>query len=276
MILEVINILNKIYLKFKFFLKQYKFLKVLHSYIIKLITFYKKKIYLIIFKSHEYKKFLKDKREFLSKGGKIDEIREALNDFEDNAGIAKGHYFHQDLLVANMVYKNSPVKHLDIGSRIDGFVAHVAAFREIEVLDIRKLNPIVHSNIKFKQKDLMQNFSESLAYDSISCLHALEHFGLGRYNDPIRPDGHLMGYENIIKLLQINGLLYISFPIGVKKVIFNQRRVFHYKEILMWSNQVRIERFDYVDDEGNLILDTDIDNAKNVNYGCGIYTLKKY
>ena len=35
--------------------------------------------------------------------------------------------------------------------------------------------------------------------DSISCLHALEHFGLGRYNDPLDPNGHLKGFNNISK-----------------------------------------------------------------------------
>jgi hypothetical protein len=29
--------------------------------------------------------------------------------------------------------------------------------------------------------------------DSLSCLHALEHFGLGRYGDPIDPRGHEKG-----------------------------------------------------------------------------------
>jgi hypothetical protein len=53
------------------------------------------------------------------------------------AGEAKGHYFHQDLYVAQKVYENKAIKHVDIGSRIDGFVAHVASYRKIELFDIR-------------------------------------------------------------------------------------------------------------------------------------------
>ena len=49
--------------------------------------------------------------------------------------------------------------------------------------------------------------------DSISCLHALEHFGLGRYNDPLDPNGHLKGFNNMVKMLKRGGKLYISFPI---------------------------------------------------------------
>jgi len=65
-----------------------------------------------------------------------------LDDRFDQSGTASGHYFHQDLLVASRIFINNPEKHVDIGSRIDGFVAHVASFREIEVFDIRSLEKI--------------------------------------------------------------------------------------------------------------------------------------
>ena len=29
--------------------------------------------------------------------------------------------------------------------------------------------------------------------DSLSCLHTVEHIGLGRYGDPVNCDGHLVG-----------------------------------------------------------------------------------
>ena len=38
--------------------------------------------------------------------------------------------------------------------------------------------------------------------DSVSCLHALEHFGLGRYGDPVDPDGHLKGFRNLRRIVQ--------------------------------------------------------------------------
>lgn len=41
---------------------------------------------------------------------------------------------------------------------------------------------------KFKQADLVRPVEGMAGYcDSLSCLHALEHFGLGRYGDPIDP-----------------------------------------------------------------------------------------
>jgi hypothetical protein len=140
------------------------------------------------------------------------------------SGTASGHYFHQDLLVAKKIFQRQPTKHVDIGSRVDGFVAHVATFRKIEVLDIRT-PPTQVTNIVFKQCDFMAPLEkEWYEYsDSISCLHALEHFGLGRYGDPIDIDGHLHGFNNLGKLLQSDGILYFSVPIGGCPIIVKSR-----------------------------------------------------
>jgi hypothetical protein len=224
--------------------------------------------------------FRRIRKEFIDRGGRIDFIYPIWSDLSANAGTNKGHYFHQDLLVANLINQANPIRHIDIGSRIDGFVAHVAAFREIEVLDIRHLEPSIHSNIKFSMLDLMSDISESDITDSLSCLHAIEHFGLGRYGDPINPNGHLIGLENMVKLLKKNGTLYISFPItsSATKVYFNAHRVLNYQEILSWSGSENLvlKNFDVVDDQGDLFLNQDINNLRHkMIYGCGIYTLVK-
>jgi cyclopropane fatty-acyl-phospholipid synthase-like methyltransferase len=92
--------------------------------------------------------------------------------------------------VARWVYENRPIRHLDIGSRTDGFIAHVAVFREVEMLDIRDIQSNV-KNIVFNLEDLMQLPEELVGrFDSVSSLHAIEHFGLGRYGDPIDANGH--------------------------------------------------------------------------------------
>ena len=109
-----------------------------------------------------------------------------FTDYDDQAGSATGHYFHQDLLVASFIHNKNPLRHIDIGSRIDGFIAHVASFRSIEVMDVRDLKGTGHENISFIKADLMNKDSaQNNITDSISCLHAIEHFGLGRYGDPV-------------------------------------------------------------------------------------------
>ena len=234
-----------------------------------------------IFSLRHYPKYRTQYKEFQKLGGKITQKYAIFSDYDDQAGSASGHYFHQDLLVASFINKNNPIRHIDIGSRIDGFIAHVASFRKIDVMDVRDLNSTGHSNISFIKADLMNKDSgQNNITDSISCLHAIEHFGLGRYRDPVDPKGHIKGFNNIIRMLKQDGTLFISFPIGKdNEVHFNAHRVFHPKDIFSWAenkDSLNLERFDYVDDAGKLHQNIDIENTKlNVVFGCGIYTFKK-
>lgn len=207
--------------------------------------------------------------------------RPILNDKFDTSGIMSGHYFHQDLLVAKKIFKNNPEKHIDIGSRTDGFVAHVAVFRKIEIFDIRPQQSSIE-NISFKQVDLMKLPENLINYtDSISSLHAIEHFGLGRYNDPIDFYGHEKALNNIYKILKTNGIFYFSVPIGPQRIEFNAHRVFNLNYLInLFSNKYTIKSFSYIDDNGYLHNDTELTekNIKNncdCSYGCGIFELLK-
>jgi len=224
-------------------------------------------------------KFYKDKKQWLDQGGKITRVFRILSDYSDSAGTVKGHYFHQDLLIARLIHDHNPKRHIDIASRIDGFVAHVASFREIEVVDVRPLPKSEHENIKFRQADLM-NPQDLGQTDSLSCLHAIEHFGLGRYTDPIDVNGHIKGIKNLVGMVSDGGRLYLSFPIGqADEVHFNAHRVFHVSSIFdhpSIQKHMTLQRFDYVDDRGDLHLDTSVTEVdRNIKYGCGIYTFEK-
>lgn len=227
-------------------------------------------------------KYIYDLTSFRIKGGKVNGIYPILTDFNDSAGVAKGHYFHQDLLVAERIFKENPTRHIDIGSRIDGFIAHVASYRQIEIFDIRNLESKSHPNIKFRQKNLMEvdNQDHEIA-DSISCLHTIEHFGLGRYGDFLDPNGYKQGFDNLFKMLKPNGILYISFPISnVSRTEFNAHRVFNPLDIFTWSENceyLELKCFDYVDDDGDLHVDCNLNqDFSGLRYGCGIYTFKKH
>lgn len=111
----------------------------------------------------------------------------------------------------------NPRRHIDVGSRVNGFVVHVAAFRKIEIVDVRPFASSAHKQISFVQRDIMSDAVPSTPVaDSISCLHAIEHFGLGRYGDPIDSVGRLRGFTNLVRMLEPGGHLYISFPISRK------------------------------------------------------------
>lgn len=160
--------------------------------------------------------------------GRMD-FKPCLFDRFEEGGTTKDEYFWQDLLVARMVFAAHPQKHVDIGSRVDGFVAHLASFRDVEVFDVRPITSVI-PGVTFKQADLMKPLSaqaEDVGYcDSVSCLHAIEHFGLGRYGDPIDAKGYERGLANMAALLQPGGRFYLSTPVGVERVDFNANRVF--------------------------------------------------
>jgi hypothetical protein len=164
-------------------------------------------------------------------------IMPCLHDRYEEGGATKNEYFWQDLLVARSIHEAKPVKHVDIGSRVDGFVAHVASFRDCEVFDVRPISNAV-PGVVFRQADLMN--PDSLPHtargggycDSLSCLHALEHFGLGRYGDPVNPFGYQRGLANMANLLQPGGTFYLSTPIGQERVEFNANWVFDPRSIV--------------------------------------------
>lgn len=199
----------------------------------------------------------------------------------DQSGTARGHYFHQDLLVAHRIFERNPERHVDVGSRVDGFVAHVAAFRPIEVLDIRPMDSKVR-NIVFKQADLISPPADMLgSCDSLSCLHAIEHFGLGRYGDPIDFEGHIKGLHSLYTLLKPGGTLYLSCPIGPQRIEFNAHRVFAVKYLLaLMEGRFKLRNFSYVDDRGDLhenvpITDELLATNGGCRYGCGIFEMEK-
>lgn len=224
-------------------------------------------------------RYLAQRRAFQRLGGRIDETYPVFSDYDAQAGSIVDHYFHQDLLVAGYVRQAAPRRHVDVGSRIDGFVAHVASFREIEVLDVRPLADIGHPNIRFLQADLMSEAqAQAEITDSLSCLHALEHFGLGRYGDPLDPEGHLKGFRNLCRMLRPGGTAYISFPVGHRtQVCFNAQRIFHPLELLGWLGaDMSLLRFDFIDDAGQLHRDWDLQSRlPQAQFGCGIYTIRK-
>ena len=230
--------------------------------------------------------FLKDRNKFkqlTNLEGDIRDIswRPILFDKTDSGGTMTGHYFHMDLFVSQLVFKNNPTKHVDVGSRVDGFVAHVAAFRPIEIFDIRPIESKV-DNISFVQADFMVQDPKLANYaDSISCLHAIEHFGLGRYNDPIDVNGHKKGLENMYHVLQTGGKFYFATPIGRLRVEFNGHRVFSLQYLLdIFKDKYKIDSFSYVDDKGDLyknvvLTEERIATNAGCHYGCGILEMTK-
>jgi hypothetical protein len=117
--------------------------------------------------------------------------------------------------------------------------------------------------------------------DSLSSLHAIEHFGLGRYGDIIDIDGHLKAINNLYEMLKPNGKFYFSVPIGKQRIEFNAHRVFSIKYLLkILGDKFIIDAFHFVDDKGDLfenanLSEESVNSNFECNYGCGIFELTK-
>jgi SAM-dependent methyltransferase len=172
-----------------------------------------------------------------------------LNEWDESAG-GLGDYFFQDQLVASWIFEAKPRRHVDVGSRLDGFIGSLSVFREVEVIDIRP-QPSPVRNVRFHQLDLMRPLPPEWigCTDSLSCLHSIEHFGLGRYGDTLDADGHLKGLSQLKKMVKPGGIFYLSTPIGHERVEFNAHRVFAAETLLGWfAEDWKIERSAVIDD----------------------------
>ena len=197
-----------------------------------------------------------------------------LSDKFENAGIATGHYFWCDLVCARWIYKDKPAELLDVGSRIDGFVAHILTFRQINVLDIRDMSSQV-VGLNFLKSDLSKPNIKIGEYDAISSLHAIEHFGLGRYGDPLDIDGWKQALCNFHLNLKESGTLYLATPISEENTIhFNAHRTFNFEYLLKNCEEVgfRVLECVFIDDHGNLAEFSQL--GKNYAYSCAIMKLQ--
>jgi len=186
-----------------------------------------------------------------------------LHDWRGEAGEIRHEYFWQDLLVARLIFQANPRKHVDAGSRIDGFVTHVASFREIEILDIRPLRKAI-PGVAFRQVNILNPPDGLRGYcDSLSCLHALEHIGLGRYGDPLDPRGPEKAFNNLARMLELGGMFYLAVPCGRERVEFNGHWVFSVETISGWASKcaLRMKSISVIDHEGVL---TEADSSDKI------------
>jgi Caenorhabditis protein of unknown function, DUF268 len=202
-------------------------------------------------------------------------LKPMLYDFSEEAGVADRHYFYQDLWAARKIFAARPLSHFDIGSRIDGFVAHVLTFMPVCVMDIRPLTSEV-SGLTFVQADATElaNLDDD-SVESLSCLHAAEHFGLGRYADPVDPTACFRAMAAMQRVLRPGGRLYFSAPVGTERLEFNAQRVFDPGTILTTFADLQLLNFAAVDDGGVFHPEADPNVFARAWSACGMFELTK-
>lgn len=220
---------------------------------------------------HQYRQQAAGTRFALEKGTRAP----ILSDYDAPAGIARGHYFHQDLWTARRIFAIRPLRHIDIGSRIDGFAAHVLTFMPLTIVDIRPLESQVEG-LTFLEADATDLTSiPDDSVESLSSLHAVEHIGLGRYRDRIDADGWLKALGEMRRVLAPGGRLYLSVPIGRERVEFNSHRVFDPRTIIDAMAPLELAAFHAVDDADAMWMDADPDAFRTAAFACGMFEFVK-
>jgi SAM-dependent methyltransferase len=193
----------------------------------------------------------------------------------DTAGVATGQYFHQDLWAARILFARQVKKHVDVGSRIDGFIAHILPFCEVIYVDIRPLNQDIEGFV-FKQGSILNLPFDDNSIPSLSCLHVIEHIGLGRYGDPVEPDGYLQAARELVRVLQPGGIMLLGIPVGKERLCFDAHRIFDPQTVVKIFQPLVLEELRFIDDNGNMCSqDTTFQEAQEFRYGCGLFLFYK-
>jgi SAM-dependent methyltransferase len=183
------------------------------------------------------------------------------------------HYIYHPAWAARIVSQIHPLVHVDISSTLN-FCAIVSAFVPVEFYDYRpaKLNL---DNLECKHGDLMKLPFENESIESISCMHVVEHIGLGRYGDSLDPDGDLKAIAELKRVLARGGSLLFVTPMGAPRIQYNAHRIYSYDQIAAYFGNLHIEQFALVDDKGQFTINAGPSYANQQKYGCGCWWFKK-
>ncbi len=198
-----------------------------------------------------------------------------LNDNTKNTGF-EPHYLYHPAWAARVLATIQPEKHIDISSTIN-FCAVISAFFPVEFYDYRPAN-IKLSNLITGQQDLTKLSFESGSIQSLSCMHTLEHIGLGRYGDPIDYDGDLKAIAELKRVVAPNGNLLIVVPVGKPKIEYNAHRIYAYHQICEYFKPLKLVEFSLVPDDyeaHGLVINATENDADAQAWGCGCFWFRK-
>lgn len=209
-------------------------------------------------------------------GGKTRVLRvsPSLGEAVQSVGLTDPHYFYQDTWALRKIAAKRPGLHVDIGSRLDGFAAHVTALTRVVFVDIRIPRCELPDFVPVSG-DLTRLPFRANAIGSLSCLHVIEHVGLGRYGDPLFPEGSQYAAAELARVLAPGGDLYIGTPIGREAVYFDAHRVFDPATVLRLFETLQLVEFCGVDDAGDFHPSAALEEFAGYAYGCGLFHFRK-
>ena len=183
------------------------------------------------------------------------------------------HYIYHPAWAARILSKTKPAYHVDISS-ILSFSTIISAFVPVKFYDYRPAD-LKLTNLDSGFADLKQlNFPDN-SIPSLSCMHTIEHIGLGRYGDEVDPQGDLKSINELKRVLKPNGDLLFVTPVGKPKIEFNAHRIYSFEQIVEYFSPLTLKEFSLIPDEGGIIVDANPALVKEQNYGCGCFWFKK-
>ena len=182
-------------------------------------------------------------------------------------------YFHQQLWAFEHIFKIHPIEHVDIASTYT-FSGYVSKITKSVFLDYRPIDTSL-KNLEIIKGDILNLPFKDSSKVSLSCLHVIEHIGLGRYGDKINPDGYIKAIYELQRVVSLKGRLYISIPVGVPRLCFNAHRIFDPEYFLSLFDKCKLIEFSLVNDTGGFLEGVDISLAKKQDYGCGMFVFEK-
>lgn len=140
-------------------------------------------------------------------------------------------YYYQDAWAFELIAGRKPSQHVDIGSH-HKFVSLLSKVVPTTMVDLRPL-PVTLDSLKFLEGSILSLPFPDASVSSASSLCVIEHIGLGRYGDPLDPQGTEKALEELKRVICPGGDLYVSVPIDdVNRIYFNAHRAFSEEYLL--------------------------------------------
>ena len=184
------------------------------------------------------------------------------------------HYVYQAYWATNRILKTRPSGfHVDISSHIP-FVAQLCAYLPVIQMEF-KPPPVKLPSLKRLSGNLVSLPFQDKSVRSLSCLHVIEHVGLGRYGDPIDSTGWWKALRELNRIIAVGGHCFLSLPVGKPAVYFNGTYVFRVSDIFHVLDGFELVEFSYVDDNGHLVGFGDFQKVEKMTYALGLFHFKK-
>lgn len=183
------------------------------------------------------------------------------------------HYVFHLAWAARKVAEIKPTVHSDISSSLH-FSTIVSAFCPVDFYDYRPAD-IKLSNFTSRSADLLNLPFPDNSIKSLSCMHTIEHIGLGRYGDPIDPSGDTKAMKELCRVLAVGGDFLFVVPMGKAEVMFNAYRVYSYAQVMEFAKGLELKEFTLLPDIGGPIENADPSLVEGQVHGCGFFWFKK-